>query len=110
MSVYIYISRSMNGIQEGVPVYIYISRSMNELQERVPLHVRVYLYIVGVRRDSRKVCPYMFVYIYISRSMNGLQEGVPQHVREWINHWADICEPQVHNTKIKHLATIKSSC
>ncbi|XP_023328240.1 phosphoenolpyruvate carboxykinase [GTP] isoform X2 [Eurytemora carolleeae] len=28
------------------------------------------------------------------RSMNGLQEGVPQHVREWINHWADICEPQ----------------
>ena len=41
----------------------------------------------------------MSVYIYIFRSMKGLQEGVPRHVREWINHWADICEPQGHNTK-----------
>ena len=27
------------------------------------------------------------------REVHGVQD-VPQHVREWINHWADICNPQ----------------
>jgi len=30
----------------------------------------------------------------LDREMVGLVEGVPSHVMDWVNHWADVCQPK----------------
>jgi len=57
---YIYIEEYERTPRKEYPdmsVYIYISRSMKGLQEGVPLHVRVYLYIGEYERTPERSAP-----------------------------------------------------